>query len=167
MLNFLLFYRLLIFNFLGFATVYYAYVMGYVNIILEKDTSGVVEVIVLVTLAGIFSTLKRGYQISKAINTMKEGKYVDILKAKKMAHKNEHIESIGGWAVLLGLLGNAIGFVIALSSKDALLTGAGTAFGSTVVGIACALWTEVNYRMLKTATAVYVEDVVGENRAYA
>jgi hypothetical protein len=163
-LNFLLFYRLVIFNVLGIAIVIWAYLAGYVTLILERDATGVVYGIIALGVVGIISTLSRGWKISTKINNLKAGKYVDILKAKKMPHKNEHIHDIAGWALLVGIFGNTLGFIMALASKDTLLAGASTAFASTTVGILVALWIEGNFRMIKTQTALLLEDINGENR---
>jgi flagellar motor component MotA len=107
---------------------------------------------------GIIFALIRGWKTSQALNEMKKKGYVDVLKARKMPHKNKYLEYMAGWAVLIGLFGNALGFVIALGSRDDLLAGAGVAFGSTVAGILVALWLEINFSLIQNTTSLLLVD---------
>jgi hypothetical protein len=158
MLDNLLFYRLVILNFLGACVVFWGYQMGYVTKILARDETGVVWIIVAILVLGVMFVLSRGWKVSKMLNELKKIGHVNVLKVRKMPHKNKYLEFMAGWAVLVGLFGNALGFVIALGSRDDLLTGAGVAFGSTVVGILTALWLEINFSFLSVATANLLED---------
>lgn len=73
--------------------------------------------------------------------------------------KTSHLERVEIWVVTLGLIGNVVGFIIALQHIDMgslgtaegvqkvaanLLAGMGTAFCSTLVGAVAALWTSIN-----------------------
>lgn len=70
-----------------------------------------------------------------------------------------HLERAEVWLVTLGLIGNVVGFIIALQNIDtgslgtaegvqkvaaSLLAGMGVAFCSTLVGAVAALWISVN-----------------------
>jgi hypothetical protein len=73
--------------------------------------------------------------------------------------KTAHLERAEVWLVTLGLIGNVVGFIIALQNIDtgslgtaegvqkvaaSLLAGMGVAFCSTLVGAVAALWISVN-----------------------
>lgn len=73
--------------------------------------------------------------------------------------KTAHLERVEVWLVTLGLIGNVVGFILALQNIDtgslgsaegvqkvaaSLLAGMGVAFCSTLVGAVAALWTSVN-----------------------
>ncbi len=75
------------------------------------------------------------------------------------------------WLVTLGLIGNIIGFVIAVEGldlsggADAALTAVGQmlggmkiAFYTTLIGTACGLWIDVQFRILSTATELFEKD---------
>lgn len=158
MLDNLLFYKLCIFNFLSLCAVYAVYQLGYVQLLLQRDGTGILYGIFFILGLGILFTLIRGWKASQLLNEIKRMGHVDILKVRKMPHKNEYLNDMVEWALLVGLFGNALGFIIALGSRDDLLAGAGVAFGSTVAGILTALWLKVNFAMLRTATALLLED---------
>lgn len=73
--------------------------------------------------------------------------------------KTAHLERVEVWLVTLGLIGNVVGFILALQNIDtgslgsaegvqkvaaSLLAGMGVAFCSTLVGAVAALWISVN-----------------------
>lgn len=73
--------------------------------------------------------------------------------------KTSHLERVEVWLVTLGLIGNVVGFIIALQHIDtgslgtaegvqkvaaSLLAGMGVAFCSTLVGAVSALWISIN-----------------------
>lgn len=77
--------------------------------------------------------------------------------------KIAHLERVEIWLVTLGLIGNVVGFIIALQHIDtsslgtaegvqkvaaSLLAGMGVAFCSTLVGAVAALWTSINAWMV-------------------
>jgi hypothetical protein len=70
-----------------------------------------------------------------------------------------HLERVEVWLVTLGLIGNVVGFILALQNIDtgslgtaegvqkvaaSLLAGMGVAFCSTLVGAVAALWISIN-----------------------
>lgn len=77
--------------------------------------------------------------------------------------KTSHIERVEVWLVTLGLIGNLIGFVLAMHGIDTgalgtaegvqkvasnLLAGMGVAFCSSLVGAVAAIWISVNAWMI-------------------
>jgi len=157
----LLFYRLVIFNVLGGCVLIMAYGMGIIDTLLSHDALGVVYGIGGLLSLGVIGSLMRGWKVSQMLNTIKANtKYVNPTDVRKMPHKNEYIRDMAGWSVLLGLLGNVLGLIVALSGgEEALLAGVGTAFGSTAAGILVALWLEINFTMIRTATGLAIEEV--------
>ncbi len=157
----LLIYRLGIFNVLVLCGLIYAGYMGYVDILLKHDELGIIYFIAGLAGLGITGAFIRGWKVSTALNDVKAQKYVDPVDVHKMPHKNEYLRDMAGWSVLMGLFGNTWGLLTALSggSTDALLQGAGVAFGSTVAGILAAFVLEVNFSMIRTATGTLAEEV--------
>jgi len=133
--------------------------MGFVTILLQHDTYGTIYGIAVLLGLGMFGSLVRGWKVSKALNRIKDGLSLPISEARKMAHKNEYIRDMAEWCVLIGLLGNVSGLLMALSQgRDALLAASGVALGSTAAGILAALLLGVNNTMIKTATNLLIED---------
>jgi hypothetical protein len=173
MLHNLLFYRLVIFNALALVGVYVAYQAGLIEMVIEKDISHVTEIILGVVAFGVVAALARGYQVAQSINYLKivgpfdpiEGDIGKSLyqfyvkRAKKLPAKNKITLNMAEVVVLLGLVGNCVGFIVALSNEDALRAGANTAFGATVFGLLAAIWMLVNYWTLEATTEQHLVDI--------
>ncbi|MDO3431211.1 MotA/TolQ/ExbB proton channel family protein [Rhizobium sp. CBN3] len=120
--------RLIILNTCWAALVVWATVMGYTQFVFTHDISGlsyVISGLLVATLAAVFFG------------------------------KTGHLVRTEVWLVTLGLIGNVVGFIIALQHIDtgslgspegvqrvaaSLLAGMGVAFCSTLVGAIAALW---------------------------
>lgn len=172
--------RLIILNTCWAALVVWASVQGYTKAALDADPAHIGLVIIAVFAAGIASTAARAIEVHRSISSAAKkrgwagGERQRLSSSiRKMQIKNEHLIDFIEGLVLIGLIGNAIGFFIAfhqvdvasLGSSDAITKGAanmlgglGTAFGSTLIGCILALWTTVNYRVLATATALHLEE---------
>jgi hypothetical protein len=89
------------------------------------------------------------------------------------------IQRMPEWLATIGLLGTVIGFSIALSGiGDAtvsnasgiksmvgnMLGGMRIAINTTIVGVVLGMWTEVNVRMLLTASGSYWSDRIARSR---
>lgn len=120
--------RLYIMNFAWAALVAWAWVMGYVGFVYSHDIS----------------------RISYAITAL-----FAVSLVASFAGRTKHLERAEVWLVTLGLIGNVVGFIIALQHIDtsalgsaegvqrvaaSLLAGMGVAFCSTLVGAIAALW---------------------------
>ena len=123
-------YRLILFNACAFAGVAWATKLGYVEQVFNGDISGISYGITALFAAGLVATVYG---------------------------KAALLERMPNWLVTLGLIGNVVGFVLALRDIDPsalsggapevvanLLGGMGVAFYSTLVGAIAALWIEIN-----------------------
>jgi hypothetical protein len=155
-------------NGLGFIAVIWAYSIGFIHKVFDRDPVGFCYVIIALFAIGLISSCIRAYKVSKAKNELIEGKPVDKLKAFKMPAKNLHLYRISEYLAVLGLIGNILGFFIMLNSAagadtaqlaQSIIAGLGVAFGATLVGSVTGLWLWINFSMIETATSTYLEDV--------
>jgi hypothetical protein len=163
MLSHLLLFRLAILNTAAGSVAFWAHQKGLVVPIFAGDVSYLSFAIVALFTLTLISTFVRGAKIGAAKNALKDG-YRMRAKAAKMADKNAHIADAAGWLQVLGLLGTVIGFLVAIEGIEAdntasIISGLRTAIGTTILGGFLSLLTSVNYRVLDTATASFVEDV--------
>lgn len=129
--------RLIILNVCWIALVVWAAMQGYVSFVFTHDISGISYVIAAVFSLGLVGAF---------------------------CGKVELLERLEVWLVTLGLIANAVGFVIALHGVDTtalgspdgvqrvaanLLHGMGAAFYGTLVGAVTALWTNTNHWVLR------------------
>lgn len=151
-------YRFTITNCLGFAGLTWAASQGYVAQVFENDVSHISYGITALAAVGFVSSALWVGRIAYNPDAPKEDFEIGTA----------HLSDLPEWLVTLGLIGNVIGFVIALHgvSIDALtdaagaqkvagglLAGMGVAFYSTLAGAVFALWQSVNVRMIKTTIA--------------
>lgn len=124
--------KLIIINTCWAALVVWAAINGHVGFIFSHDVSHLSYVISALLAASLVAT-HAGY--------------------------TRHLARVEVWFVTLGLIGNVVGFIIALQHIDTgalssaegvqrvaagLLSGMGVAFCSTLVGAVAALWTSTN-----------------------
>lgn len=171
----LLLYRFLLANGFGFTVLTWAYSLGYVNKVFERDPTGFCYVIIALFVVGLISSFNRVIKVTKAKNILETGGVIDKdsqLLAFKMPAKNLHLFKISEYLAVLGLIGNILGFFIMLdhtASADTaqmatqILSGLGVAFGATLVGSVTGLWIWINFSMIETATSTYLEDVKHQN----
>lgn len=120
--------RLIVLNVCWAALVTWSYGMGYLTFVFEHDVSRLSYVISAVFILAL---------------------------AAAFAGRTSHLSRVETWLVTLGLIGNVVGFLIALQDIDThslgdaggvqkvasnLLAGMGVAFCSTLVGAVTALW---------------------------
>ena len=124
--------RLSITNFAGLCFLAWAWWLGYVGFVFSHDVSHIsylISVLFVASMVGVF------------------------------LGKTGHLERVEVWLVTLGLIGNVVGFILALQNIDtgslgsaegvqkvaaSLLAGMGVAFCSTLVGAVAALWISIN-----------------------
>jgi hypothetical protein len=128
--------RLFVVNFAGLCGIIWAASLGYVQFVFAHDISHLsylISALFVISLAGIF------------------------------LGKTSHLERVEVWLVTLGLIGNLIGFVLAMHGIDTgalgsaegvqrvatnLLAGMGVAFCSSLVGAIAAIWISINAWMV-------------------
>jgi MotA/TolQ/ExbB proton channel family protein len=128
--------RLYVLNFAALCFLIWAWWLGYVGFVFSHDVSRISYLITALFIASTSATI---------------------------IGKTDHLERVEVWLVTLGLIGNVVGFIIALQNIDtgslgsaegvqkvaaSLLAGMGVAFCSTLVGAVAALWTSVNAWMI-------------------
>jgi hypothetical protein len=124
--------RLFVLNFAGLCFLAWAWWLGYVGFVFSHDVSHI------------------SYLISALFVAAMVGVFLG---------KTGHLERVEVWLVTLGLIGNVVGFILALQNIDtgslgsaegvqkvaaSLLAGMGVAFCSTLVGAVAALWISIN-----------------------
>lgn len=144
--------RLAVLNFAGACFLAWAWWLGYVARVTEADGAHMTWIIAGLFLVGLLSTFWQ------ALKTGSPG-----ASRRSAMIASGHLYDIFAGLFILGIIGNAIGFLTAfggvnvadLATPDGmrkagaqLLSGASTAFGSTIVGLALALWTSANLRVL-------------------
>jgi hypothetical protein len=175
----LLLYRFALFNGGMAALLGYLGMKGYVAAAVAGDPSGISLVIAVLFLLLMGSTAQRAWKTSKSMNFLKEATAVQkrvVPPGKpwtKRLFKIRHIHDGAQWLAYLGLIGTVVGFIISLSGVDlgalstaqgvqamipSLMAGMKVALYTTLAGAFFGIWTEVNYRMLETATECLVED---------
>ncbi|MAZ17869.1 MAG: hypothetical protein CL535_16260 [Ahrensia sp.] len=158
-----LIYRLIIVTTAGAALLYAAHSLGYIAPLFKSDASYLSYAIAALFAFGLASTFTRAARVGRALN-LRYTAPIDQRNVAKMDAKNAHIADISGWLLQLGFLGTVIGLWIALAglsadNTDALIIGLKTAVGTTILGGFLSLWTDINRRMLDTATECLVEDM--------
>lgn len=168
MLRNLLVYRLVLLNALGFAGVAWAFIHGYVGMVFADEKTGIGYALVALFAFGLVSTAIRAWKVSRALNELKAGRWVD---GSKFAIKQAFIGDIATWLVTGGLIGNIVGFAVAVQGLDLsggqdaamaaigqMLGGMKVAFYTTLLGTLLGLWIDVNHRLLSTATDLFMKD---------
>jgi len=173
MLSNLLVYRLLLINLMGIVLLAYAYIEGWVSVVIEGDSTGLVYAMAVLFVAFMVSLSVRAGRVSAQLNAVKRGLKPKPINGAKFLEKMAHLDEIPGWLVVLGLLGTVIGIMISLSGIDQetllgvdgvktaveqLMQGMRVAFCTTIAGSVLGLWCDINRRILKTATVLMLED---------
>lgn len=143
------FYRFCIFNLCGFVLVAWGLMSGKMSGILHSHT--MTYVIIAAFLVGLASATHRMWRVTHG---------------DTKAHRNSHLFDFIEVVMLLGIVGNSLGFIDglmgmtgeALSSPETArvavgqaLTGAAMAFNATFVSCSLTVWTIFNCRMVESA----------------
>lgn len=156
--------RLTIINTAWICLVVWAWLNGYVQRLMAADGAHMTVIIAAVFVAGLASTYwhARKADIAQAKDASHSWGYY---KAGALTRNTAHLYDIFAALFILGIVGNAIGFLAAFGGVDTasmttaagmqtagaqLLSGVGTAFGSTITGLTLALWFSMNLRVLAT-----------------
>jgi hypothetical protein len=163
-----LIYRLIIVNACIAAGVVWGLANGYVQVLFASETTGVGYGLVLFFAAAMVGVFQRALKTSRALNDVKAGIWVD---ARKFRVKSAFVVAFGVWLVTIGLLGNILGFSIAVENLDLsggtdaalaaiglMVDGMKIAFYTTLIGTALGLWMGINAHVLNVATALLAID---------
>lgn len=179
MLKNLLLYRLGIFNISMSALLGFLAYKGYISMALAADPTGICVVIAAMWVVVACTSAKQAWSTAKGLNFLKSASAPQLRVpppgkpwTKRMV-KIEHIHEAAGWMAYIGLMGTLIGFILAMGALDwttagtasgvtalvpQMLNGMGIAIWTTLTGSFFGLWTEINSRMIRTATFTLVED---------
>lgn len=178
MLNFLLLYRLIIVNLIGFVILGFAFSKGWVMPVLDGDSTRLVYVMIALFVVFQVSLFIRAGKISALLNKTKRKAPLPAINGVKFLEKMAHLDEISDWLVTLGLLGTVIGMSIALFGVDqnslgspegvkavvtGLIGGMQVALYTTIVGGVLGFWCSINRRILRTAAVVMLEDVKAQH----
>lgn len=164
MLKNLLMYRLLIWNAVAASVVVWAWIKGHLGLIFSGDAAVFGGIMTVVFACGVVSLFVRASKVSQGLNDLKAGLPVN---ATKFAIKNAHIGYTGVVIATIGLIGNLAGMVMAVhgfssleaqASADRMALGMEVAFNTTLISLSLAVWTGINFQMLKTATSLLMVD---------
>lgn len=169
MLNNLLLYRLAIINLAGVAFIAYAHVNGWVSRVVEGDSTGLIWLVVAFFLIFMVSLFRRAVKVSAILNVQKTRPKTGPRDSReKFLEKGAHLDDMPGWIMLIGLLGNVLGIMMAISAANLadggaesitdLLGSMDIAFSATLASGVLGLWADINRRVLKTATVLMLED---------
>lgn len=166
MLKNLLTYRFAIFNAIMFGLLGLAMVKGWGGVVLAADVTYLSVAIAIIFTIVWASSAKNALRTSSDLDAVKRGWYLPM-DAKVRRERIEHIREASNWLAYLGLIGTVVGFIMAFGVADVtsaasvegvrslvpqLMRGMDVAMYTTLVGAIASLWTQVNYRMIKTAT---------------
>jgi hypothetical protein len=139
--KYLLLMRFTLLNLVGFSLLGFAYVHGYVGMVLVSDQTHLATTIFFVFLTGLVLCAQKIWQTSRELNLIKEldplkpsraRTYVAQLRGHpadsrillastmrlKLSHRIGIVRNFANSLVILGLIGTVIGFIIALSGVD-------------------------------------------------
>lgn len=167
-------YKLVLLNALAIAWLAITdYQTGWLNTLFHADTTrlnyGTAGLFVLVWIG----TMRKAWEINRAANNLNgshihDEKLIGSLRLKQM----EWIERAAGWMLFLGLIGTLYGLMLSLSGVNTgnfgsvegikhiavqMVAGLRVEISTTIIGAMFALWTEVNFVVVK-----HTADVVAQ-----
>ena len=164
-MNWLLAARCAVLNVICLVLFAISWVKGWVGDVIVKDTSHISIAIALLFIFGLGVVIKTILYTSHALNTAREqkmqpGDYVAV--KNRLTARLATVNEIGGWLVMLGLIGTVWGFIQSLTGVKtdgvmdttetlkmviALVQGMQVALYTTLVGSVFYLWLRANYRI--------------------
>ncbi|MBZ9888142.1 hypothetical protein LB559_09340 [Mesorhizobium sp. BR1-1-3] len=148
--------KLYIINFAGACLVAWAWLSGSLH---HFSGHAIVYVLLAVFAYGVVASFVSARRIAKATSQTIDAVLV----------RSEHLDLVVKALFILAVIGTGYGISAAFSSVSAdamatpegaraaggsMLSGAGTAYGSSVVGLSLALWSMINVRIVRTAGAL-------------
>lgn len=176
-MNWLLAARCAVLNIVCIALLVICWVNGWVADVLAKDTSHISIAITLLFLFGLGVVGKTVFYISRALNTAREThtRPQDYVAVKnRLAARLATVNEIGGWLVMLGLIGTVWGFIQSLTGVKTdgvmdtaqtlsmvviLVQGMQVALYTTLVGSVFYLWLRANYRIAANGATKLISQI--------
>ena len=206
-LRYLLLMRFALVNMAGLALLGAVTMQGWVGVILDVDDTHICKLLAVLFAVGLAWAARRALMLSNELNALDRGGWQGATRVAafmrgirgrggetrtalatalrlKLAHRIAPVRQMAGSLVLVGLIGNVIGFIIALSGVDraavsdaaqigpmvaTLLRGMSMALFKTLLGSVLNVWLMVNYRLLEGGSAHLVTRAIeiGERDADA
>jgi len=153
--------RLFVANVAGLCAAAWAFWLGYLD---QFIGHGVVLIIATVFAYGLAASFVAMSRIQRAY---------DDIEVEVAIAKSEHLDVVVKALFVLGVVGTAWGILTAFGSVSVeamatpegareaggkLLSGVGTAYGSSLVGLSLALWMMVNARIVATTAVIRMSD---------
>lgn len=171
----LLIYRFTLFNGVMASGLAYLWASGAVASVFANDQTYITLIIAALFVATWCATAQRIWSTSSGLNNLKGGGVGSATHAmsSKDSEKAAWLGQMSDWLAGLGLIGTVIGFAIALSAVDhntlsdangvqgsveTLMRGMRIALNTTIAGAIASMWTEINFRILKTGLSTYWHD---------
>ncbi|MGY2995436.1 hypothetical protein [Mesorhizobium sp. URHB0026] len=158
-------YRLFVTNFAGACLLVWCYWLGYITSLIDGDIGHMAEAMAGLFLLGLASTFRIAFKV-EAIRYRADYTANGRLKSiRALMIKSKHLVIFTGVVFMLSIIGNGIGIrymfhgidPASIGSADGgqsliahVMAGAGTSFGSTIIGAALYIWTSLNAMMLYT-----------------
>jgi hypothetical protein len=170
-----LLYKFLALNAFCFSLLGAFFYQGFIQRIAQTDSTYIITSIAAVFIVGYAITVSKVLALNSALNSMHpERGMPSSPEALKMlgASNIQVIRHIASVLPMLGLVGTAVGIVIALGAMEAvdparigqlitnLFRGLSLKFYSTIVGIVLYIWTMANYMFLSTYTQRLIARVI-------
>jgi hypothetical protein len=169
----MLLYRFVIFNLLALTWLagIEVYTGGFLSGLFLNDISRITAGTAALFLITYCCSIKVMWQTNQEVSSWDRWAWRELteVSGSYRLERVTYIENCAVWMAYLGLLGTVVGFAIAVSNVgdhdfaslegvkamgQTLFAGMSTAFNTTIVGGVLGLWTEMNYRMLKTQVAL-------------
>lgn len=168
----ILFYKLVLLNTLAIAWLSVTqFQSGWFGKLFYSDTTGINYAIAGLFAVVLIGTARKGLEINRAHRDITgDTVYINDWQGELRLKQMEWIEKAAGWMLFLGLIGTLYGLMISLEGVNTgnfgsvegikqiavqMVAGLRIEISTTIIGALFALWTEVNFTVIKH-TADYV-----------
>lgn len=166
-----LLFRLFVVNVTALAGIYAAYLYGWVDDVVTRDTSGISIGIAAIFACGCIYSLQTGWYVGRQFELLNQKVFcfddIETMETR-LGNRLGTIAEVASALVLLGLIGTVLGFIEALINPEVLnvsdpnmakkvlsnlVNGMGIALYTTLVGSVLNVWLRFNYRMVHNASS--------------
>jgi hypothetical protein len=156
--------QLLLINTIALCMVYLFWLNSWVSLAISADPTYIIFVITGILVWGLYLSFKRSYQLDHEIDNLDQtkadlGNHTQESLTMRFGNRLQFIQFLSSSAVMLGLIGTIIGFIIGLYGIDPnmivnldtmvqsvvqILAGMSVAFYTTLVGCLVNIWLDFN-----------------------